>query len=78
MDKVYLNAAAAHAIAEMSLALKNHVYKAIKAEASDNRDMLEWNIENCNQTAVDALISDLRDDGYNVTISDDTILVITW
>lgn len=79
-DFIYLKADEARKLAESSSAfLKNHVYKTIKELSKEGCATLEWSIENCCDTAVQILVSSLREDGYKVLIDDDAeMLIIRW
>lgn len=79
VNEKFLTAQEARELSESSMALKNHIYKAIKEEAKENRSELWYGVNGVSPRALDEVIRNLLDNDYAVSLIDDNeTLLIDW
>jgi len=72
-----ISAKEAKEIANNSEIMLTRIYKVIRDEAAEGRVRLDWNTEYLSSKCKDNIVDALKNDGYSIETSDDT-LIIKW
>lgn len=72
-----ISAKDAKKLADSSEVMLTRIYKVIREEAEEGRVRLDWNTDYLSSKCKDSIVDALRNDGYSIETSDDT-LIIKW